>query len=67
MSQILVVTVPYGTTNLKNLVLRNNPRLSGRIALHLRKLTKLDVRNCGFAHVDLDNIAKSSTKLIILR
>ena len=53
-------------TNLKSLVLRNNPRLSGRIAVNLRKLTKLDVRECGFAHADLDNIAKSSKKLILL-
>lgn len=51
--------------NLKSLVLRNNPRLSGRIALNLKKLTKQDVRKCGFARADLDNFAKSSTKLII--
>ena len=53
-------------TKLETLVLCNNPRLSGRIALNLKKLTKLDVRKCGFAHADLDNLAKSSTKLIIL-
>lgn len=53
-------------TNLKSLVLRNNPRLSGRIALNLRKLTKLDVRECGFARADLDNIAKSSKTIVIL-
>lgn len=33
-------------TNLKSLVLRNNPRLNGRIALNPKKLTKLDVRKC---------------------
>jgi hypothetical protein len=50
-------------TTLESLILHNNPRLKGNLNLQsLNKLTKLDVRSCGFTQADLDSIAELSNK-----